>query len=78
MADARRAQSVALHRWPKVVPSPRRPHAREAWDTEWSLRHVLRVLRGVILEQTMTFTSPGEADPMESVRQLEAYLDPAV
>jgi hypothetical protein len=49
-----------------------------AWDTEWSLRHMLRVLHGVILEQTITLTSPSKADLIELARQLETYLNLAV
>jgi hypothetical protein len=60
------------------------PQARTArlrmgpWDTEWSLRHMLRVLHGVILEQTITLTSPTKADLLELARQLETYLNLAV
>jgi hypothetical protein len=49
-----------------------------AWDTEWSFRHMLRVLHGVILEQTITLTSPCKADLIELARQLETYLNLAV
>jgi len=49
-----------------------------AWDTEWSLRHILRVLHGVILEQTITLTSPSKADLIELARQLQTYLNLAV
>ncbi len=60
------------------------PQARAArrrmgpWDTEWSLRHMLRVLHSVILEQTITLTSPSKADLLEFVRQLETHLNLAV
>jgi hypothetical protein len=36
------------------------------------------VLHGVILEQTMTLTSPSKADLIELARQLETYLNLAV
>jgi hypothetical protein len=49
-----------------------------AWDTEWSFRHMLRVLHGVILEQTITLTSPSKTDLIELARQLETYLNLAV
>ena len=60
------------------------PQARAArqrlgeWDTEWSLRHMLRVLHSVILEQTITVTSATKADLHELLRQLENYLTLAV
>jgi hypothetical protein len=60
------------------------PQARAArqrlgeWDTEWSLRHMLRVLHSVILEQTITVTSATKADLHELLRQLENYLNLAV
>jgi hypothetical protein len=60
------------------------PQARAArrrlgeWDTEWSLRHMLRVLHGVILEQTITSNSATKADLYELINQLENYLNLAV
>jgi hypothetical protein len=48
------------------------------WDTEWSLRHMLRILHSVILEQTITVTSATKADLHELLRQLENYLNLAV
>jgi len=60
------------------------PQARVArqrlgeWDTEWSLRHMLRVLHSVILEQTITTMSATKADLHELLRQLEHYLSLAV
>jgi hypothetical protein len=60
------------------------PQARAArqrlgeWDTEWSFRHMLRVLHSVILEQTITITSATKADLHELLRQLENYLSLAV
>jgi DDE superfamily endonuclease len=60
------------------------PQARAArqrlgeWDTEWSFRHMLRVLHGVILERTITTTSATKADLHELLRQLENYLNLAV
>ena len=60
------------------------PQARAArrrlgeWDTEWSLRHMLRVLHSVILEQTITVNSANKADLRELLRQLENYLHLAV
>jgi hypothetical protein len=60
------------------------PQARAArkrlghWDTEWSLRHMLRVLHCVILEQTITLKSATKADMYELVHLLENYLILAV
>jgi hypothetical protein len=60
------------------------PQARAArqhlgeWDTEWSFRHMLRVLHSVILKQTITVTSATKADLHELLRQLENYLNLAV
>ena len=60
------------------------PQARVArqrlgeWDTEWSLRHMLRVLHSVILEQTITVHSTTKADLRELLHQLENYLHLAV
>jgi len=60
------------------------PQARAArqrlgeWDTEWSLRHMLRVLHSIILEKTITVTSATKADLHELLRQLENYLNLAV
>jgi hypothetical protein len=48
------------------------------WDTEWSLRHMLRVLHSVILEQTITVNSATTADLRELLHQLENYLHLAV
>jgi hypothetical protein len=57
------------------------PQARAArkhfgeWDTEWSLAHMLRVLRAAILDQTITPTSATKADLHQLLRQLETYLN---
>jgi hypothetical protein len=48
------------------------------WDTEWSLAHMLRVLRAAILDQTITPTSATKADLEQLLRQLESYLNLAV
>jgi len=45
-----------------------------AWDTEWSLAHMLRVLRAAILDQTITTTSATEADLVQLLTHLENYL----
>lgn len=56
------------------------PQARAArkrfgeWDTEWSLAHMLRVLRAAILDHTITPTSATKADLQQLLKQLETYL----
>ena len=60
------------------------PQARAArkrfgeWDTEWSLAHMLRILRAAILDHTITPTSATKADLQQLLRQLETYLNLAV
>lgn len=60
------------------------PQARAArkrlgdWDTEWSLAHMLRVLRATILEHTINPTSATKADLHQLLKQLETYLNLAV
>jgi hypothetical protein len=57
------------------------PQARAAckrfgeWDTEWSLAHMLRVLRAAILDHTITLTSPTKADLRQLLQRLETYLN---
>ncbi len=45
-----------------------------AWDTEWSLGHMLRVLRTAILENTIRPKSATKADLCQLLDQLENYL----
>jgi hypothetical protein len=45
------------------------------WDTEWSLRHMLRVLRSAILQKRITPTSATKADLHQLLQQLENYLN---
>jgi hypothetical protein len=60
------------------------PQARAAckrfgeWDTEWSLAHMLRILRAAILDQSITTTSATKADLHQLLEQLENYLNLAV
>ena len=57
------------------------PEARAArkrlgdWDTEWSLCHVLRVLRSTILQKTINPMSATKADLHQLLLQLENYLN---
>ncbi len=57
------------------------PEARSArkrlgdWDTEWSLRHMLRVLRSATLRQIINPISATKADLLELLRQLENHLN---
>lgn len=57
------------------------PEARAArkrfgdWDTEWSLRHMLRTLRSAILQKVITLKSANKADLHQLIQQLENYLN---
>jgi hypothetical protein len=57
------------------------PEARSArkrlgeWDTEWSLSHMIRVLRSAILQETITLTSATKAELHQLLCQLENYLN---
>jgi hypothetical protein len=44
------------------------------WETEWSLRHMLRVLRRLTLRQAMAQKSQTTADLQKLLEQLESYL----
>jgi len=48
------------------------------WDTEWSLAHMLRVLRAGILENTINPKSATKADLCQLLNELENYLNLAV
>ncbi len=60
------------------------PQARAArwrfgdWDTEWSLAHMLRILRAVILANTINTKSGTKADLHELLVALENYVHLAV
>lgn len=60
------------------------PEARAArrrlgeWDTEWSLCHMLRVLRRSILQKTIALNSPTKADLHQIIYQLENYIALAI
>jgi len=45
-----------------------------AWDTEWSLLHMLRILRAAILEKTINPRSATKADLHQLLDDLENYL----
>ena len=45
-----------------------------AWDTEWSLAHMLRILRATILADTITTESATKADLHQLLNALEHYL----
>jgi len=57
------------------------PQARAArrrfgdWDTEWSLAHMLRMLRAEILANTITPKSATKADLLQLLSALENYLN---
>jgi hypothetical protein len=46
-----------------------------AWDTEWSLAHMLRILRTAILENTISAESATKADLHQLLDALESYLN---
>lgn len=56
------------------------PQARAArrrfgeWDTEWSLAHMLRILRAAVLDQAINPRSASKADLRELLNNLENYL----
>jgi hypothetical protein len=45
-----------------------------AWDTEWSLAHMLRILRTAILDNTINPKSATKADLHQLLNALETYL----
>jgi hypothetical protein len=45
------------------------------WDTEWSLAHMLRILRATILESTINPESATKADLCQLLADLENYLN---
>ena len=45
------------------------------WDTEWSLAHMLRILRTTILESTINPESATKADLRQLLNDLENYLN---
>ena len=46
-----------------------------AWDTEWSLVHMLRILRAAILADTIKPKSATKADLHQLIATLENYLN---
>jgi hypothetical protein len=44
------------------------------WETEWSLRHMLRVLRRLTIQQTFDRMSQTKADLRKMIEQMENYL----
>ena len=44
------------------------------WETEWSLRHILRLLRRLTILQTVNHMSQTKADLRQMVDQMENYL----
>ena len=45
------------------------------WDTEWSLAHMLRILRTTIIEATINPESATKADLYQLLDDLENYLN---
>ena len=56
------------------------PEAKEArkelgaWDTEWSFRHMIRLLRRITIRETINHTSATKHELYELINQLENYL----
>jgi len=48
------------------------------WDTEWSLAHMLRVLRRTTLRAIINFNSPTKADQQQLIDDLENYIGLAI
>jgi len=49
-----------------------------AWDTEWSLAHMLRILRRTTLGEIINSNSPTRADQKQLIDALENYLSLAI
>jgi hypothetical protein len=70
----------SLVAWWYVTDGHKLPEAKAArkdlgpWETEWSLQHMLRVLRRLTIEQTIEEMSQTKADLRQMVDQLENYL----
>jgi hypothetical protein len=47
------------------------------WDSEWSLRHMLKVLRRAILDETITSNSNDRDDLMELIDTMKNYVNTA-
>jgi hypothetical protein len=62
VANAGRDRFVASRRWPEFAQARAAPRYLLEWDTEWSLRHMLRVRHSATLEQTITIRSAMKAD----------------
>lgn len=64
-----------------ITEGHRLPQARVArkrfgpWDTEWSLAHMLRILRAAILDHTISPTSATKAELLQLLQRLETYLN---
>ena len=67
-----------------IIEGHKLPQARAArrrfgeWDTEWSLAHMLRILRAEILAKTINPQSATKADLHQLLAALENYLHLAV
>ena len=76
VVDAERDRPVVLS--PRAANCPRAQAARRRfgeWDTEWSLAHMLRILRAAILEATINPESATKADLCQLLDDLENYLN---
>jgi hypothetical protein len=59
----------------KLPPAQAARRRFAAWDTEWSLAHMLRILRAAILENTINPESATKADLCQLLGALENYLN---
>ncbi len=69
-----------LHLWylaiGHMLPEAKKARKRMGpWDTEWSLRHIVGVLRTALLEETINPESADEADWQQLLAQLKEYLN---
>ena len=46
-----------------------------SWETEWSLRHMIHLLRRETLRAAITITSPTKRDLQQFIDRLENYLN---
>ena len=58
----------------KLLPARAARRRFGPWDTEWSLGHMLRILRTAILDDRIKPTSATKADLYQLLNQLENYL----
>ena len=75
VVDAKRDRPVVYHRWPQTAAARAARRRFGEWDTEWSLAHMLRILRTAILANTINPKSATKADLYQLLDDLENYLN---